>query len=109
MRRYIPELEWNVREQGRCIPELEWNAPAHGLFHAALGMYRRAQGRYMHELEWNSRAQGLFHAALGMHLPALAPMAAMQRGLIWRQVLVSMGLCQMKHKPHPHPQQRGRR
>jgi hypothetical protein len=46
----------------------------------------------MPHLECNSRAQGLFHAALGMYLSAPAPMAAMQRALIRRQVLVSMGL-----------------
>jgi hypothetical protein len=97
------------RAQGRCIPELEWNAPAQGLFHAALGMYLRAQGRYIPELEWNVREQGLFHAALGMYLPALASMAAMQRGLIWRQVLVSVVLWRMEHKPRLRPQRRGRR
>jgi hypothetical protein len=55
-------------------------------------MYLPAQGRYIPELECNAREQGLFHAALGMYLPAPAPMAAMQRALIRRQVLVSMGL-----------------
>jgi hypothetical protein len=89
------KLELFSRAQGRCIPELEWNAPAHSLFHAALGMHRRAQG--------------LFNAALGMYLPALAPMAAMQRRLIWRQVLVSMGLWRMEHKPQPRLRRRGRR
>jgi hypothetical protein len=103
------KLEWISCAQGRYIPELEWNARAQGLFHAALGMYRRAQGRYIPELEWNAREQGLFHTALGMYLHALAPMAAMQRGLIWRQVLVSVVLWRMEHKTQPRPRRRGRR
>ena len=107
--RYMPRTEWNVRRTSRYIPRMEWIASATSRYIPRTEWNTPATSRYMHKLEWIARAQGRYIPRTDHISGRIGRNSAAKRGLIRRQVLVSVWLWRMEHKSQSRPQRRNQR